>query len=159
MRAFISSRDRKRKKNLDNFIYDNKNDTLLCPEGHSPTSKSRQGTRDLFIFPRRFCGKCSQFKHCPKLNHGRVRITVSDNYRLSILDNVPEKKDAFVKRKGIERKFGEAKMWHRLQRARYRERTRVAIQVFMTFMVLNIKRMATLLVPAPEYALCKTGYG
>lgn len=44
MRAFISSRDKRRKKNLDNFIYDNKNDTLMCPEGHSPITKSRQGT-------------------------------------------------------------------------------------------------------------------
>lgn len=159
MRAFISSRDKGRKKNLDNFIYDNKNDTLICPEGHSPASKSRQGTRDFFVFSAEPCRNCPQSKGCPKLNYGRVRVTVSDNYRLSILDNVPEKKEAFVKRKAIERKFGEAKVWHRLSRARYRERTRVAIQVFITFMVLNIKRMATLLTPAPEYALCKAGYG
>ncbi len=159
MRAFISSRDKGRRKNLDNFIYDNKNDTLICPEGHSPASKSRQGTRDLFVFSAKHCRNCSQSKDCPKLNKGRVRVTVSDNYRLSILDNVPEKKDAFIKRKGIERKFGEAKVWHRLSRARYRERTRVAIQVFMTFLVLNVKRMATLLTSTPEYALQKVGYG
>ena len=159
MRAFISSRDRGRKKNLDRFTYDNKNDTLVCPEGHSPISKSRQETRDLFIFSAKSCRNCPQQKGCPKLNKGRVRITVSDNYRLSILDNIPEKKDAFIKRKSIERKFGEAKVWHKLCRARYRERTRVAIQVLMTFMVLNVKRMASLLGPAPEYALCKAGYG
>ena len=159
MRAFISSRDRRRKKNLDNFIYDYKRDTLICPEGHSPISKSRQGTRDLFIFSAKACRNCPQKENCPKLNKDRARITVSDNYRLSILDNVPEKKEAFVKRRGIERKFGEAKVWHRLRRARYRGRTRVAIQVLMTFLVLNVKRMASLLAPAPEYVLCKTGYG
>lgn len=159
MRAFISSRDKRRKKNLDNFIYDQKADTLICPQGYSPISKSRQGTRDMFIFSTKACKRCLQSKDCPKLNRDRVRIFVSDNYRLSILDNVPEKKEAFVKRRGIERKFGEAKVWHRLCRARYRERTRVAIQVFMTFLVLNVKRMASLLAPVPEYALCKTGYG
>ena len=159
MRAFISSRDKRRKKNLDNFIYDNKTDTLICPEGHSPISKSRQGTRDLFIFSAKACRNCPKQRDCPRLNKDRVRITVSDNYRLSILDNVPEKKEAFVKRRDIERKFGEAKVWHRLGRARYRERKRVAIQVFMTFLVLNVKRMASLLTPAPEYVLCKTGYG
>jgi len=159
MRAFISSRDKGRKKNLDNFIYDNKNDTLICPEGHSPMTKSRQETRDLFVFSAEHCRNCPSSKDCPKPNFGRVRVTVSDNYRLSILDNVPEKKEAFVKRKAIERKFGEAKVWHRLSRARYRERKRVAIQVFMTFLVLNVKRMVSLLTPAPEYVLCKTGYG
>ena len=159
MHAFISARDKRRKKNLDNFIYDNKNDSLICPEGHMPITKSRQETRDLFVFSAEHCRNCPQQKDCPKLNYGRVRVTVSDNYRLSILDNVPEKKDAFIKRKGIERKFGEAKVWHRLSRARYRERTRVAIQVLMTFLVLNVKRMATLLTPLPEYALQKVGYG
>jgi len=59
----------------------------------------------------------------------------------------------------IEGKFGEAKKWHNLHRARYRRKSRVAIQVFMTFMVLNVKRMMKLLLPAPEYALCGTGFG
>jgi len=159
MRAFISGHRKGYCKNLDNFIYDNKNDTLICPEGHSPASKSRQETRDLFVFSAEHCRNCPKSKDCPKQNCGRVRVTVSDNYRLTILDNVPEKKEAFVKRKDIERKFGEAKVWHKLRRARYRERNRVAIQVFMTFLVLNAKRMASLLVPTPEYALQKTGYG
>jgi IS5 family transposase len=59
----------------------------------------------------------------------------------------------------VESKFGEGKKWHNLHRARYRERWHVAIQVFMTFMVLNIKRMVKLLLPAPEYALCGKGFG
>ena len=29
----------------------------------------------------------------------------------------------------------------------------------MTFMALNIKRIVTLLLPMPEYALYKTGFG
>lgn len=159
MRAFISG-DRNRKRNLDRFIYDSKNDTLICPEGHSPIGKARQTNNgDLFYFSAKICKKCSKSQNCAKLYRGRVKIFVTDNYRLSILDNVPERKEAFVKRKGIERKFGEAKVWHKLHRARYRERKRVAIQVFMTFIVLNVKRMASLLVPTPEYALCKTGFG
>jgi len=160
MRAFIPCRNRGAKNNLDKFIYDNKNDTLICPEGHSPIGKSRQiYNGDLFFFSTKVCRGCPQSKSCPKQDKGRVKIFVSDKYRLSILDNVPEKKEAFIKRKAIERKFGEAKVWHKLCRARYRERTRVAIQVFMTFMVVNIKRMAGLLLLSPEYALCKAGFG
>ena len=159
MRAFISSRDKKRKKNLDDFVYDKENDTLMCPEGHRAISKSRQGTRDLFIFSAKKCRKCAKKEDCPKLNKGRVRITVSDTYRLSILDNVPEKKEALIKRKGIERKFGEAKVWHKLHTARYRKRSRLAIQVLMTFLVVNVKRMAKLINLTPKYTLGTTGYG
>jgi len=52
--------------------------------------------------------------------------------------------EAILKRKGIERKFGEAKKRHGLDTARYRRRARVAIQVFMTLIALNVKRTATL---------------
>jgi len=158
MRAFIT-RSKKGNSKLSHFIYDDKNDTVICPQGYSAPYKYRQGTATRFYFPGKLCRKCPNEGTCPNLHRGRVLMTVSDNHRLSLIDNVPEKKEAFVKRRSIERKFGEAKVWHKLNRARYRERTRVAIQVFMTFMALNIKRMATLLVPVPEYALCKTGFG
>lgn len=49
-----------------------------------------------------------------------------------------------MKRRRIEAKFGEAKKHHQIARARYRGRWRVAIQVFMTFMVMNLKRMVKL---------------
>lgn len=55
-------------------------------------------------------------------------------------------------RKRIERKFGEAKQWHRLDRARYWGKAKVAIQALMTFLVINAKRMVKLL-RAKEVAL------
>ena len=81
------------------------------------------------------------------------------HYRLKLVDNIPAKLDAFIKRKGIERKFGEVKKWHGLARARYRQRWRVAIQSFMTFSVVNIKRIVALLSSPPAYVLCKVGFG
>ena len=48
-------------------------------------------------------------------------------------------------RKMIERKFGEAKRWHNMARARYRTQWRVKIQSLMTFFVINIKRITRLL--------------
>ena len=159
MRAFIPSRTRSRSKNIDNFIYDNRTDTIICPEGYSPISKTAQETGNLYIFSTTSCKRCPQISNCLKPNNGRIRVFVSDDYRLALLDNIPARKDAIVKRRWIERKFGEAKKWHALHRARYRGRWRVAIQVFMTFMVLNVKRMIRLLSPAPEHALCGTGFG
>ncbi|MBD3272023.1 MAG: transposase [Elusimicrobia bacterium] len=63
----------------------------------------------------------------------------------SMKQNKQEREEALEKRKRIEAKFGEAKKWHGLHRARYRGRWRVAIQVLMTFFVTNAKRMVKLL--------------
>jgi IS5 family transposase len=45
----------------------------------------------------------------------------------------------------IERKFGEAKAYHGLDRCRYVGRNRYAIQAYLTAMVLNLKRMVWVL--------------
>ncbi|WP_460039322.1 transposase [Thermaerobacter litoralis] len=42
----------------------------------------------------------------------------------------------------IERTFGEAKQWHGLGWSRYQGRERTAIQVRLTCLVLNAKKMA-----------------
>jgi len=161
MRAFIPSRTRTRKKrvHIENFIYDEDKDTLICPEGYSPISKTGQENGNLFIFSTKSCRLCPQINGCPKPNNDRIRVFVSNDYKLMLLDNIPDRKEALIRRKMIEGKFGEAKKWHNLYRARYRGKWRVAIQVFMTFIVLNIKRMMRLLLPAPEYALCGKGFG
>lgn len=161
MRAFIPSRTRTRKKrtHIENFIYDEDKDTLICPEGHSPISKTAQENGSLFIFSTKSCRNCPKISGCPKPNNDRIRVFVSNDYKLMLLDDIPDRKEALLRRKMIEGKFGEAKKWHNLHRARYRGKWRVAIQVFMTFTVVNVKRMTKLLLPAPEYALCKAGFG
>ena len=45
----------------------------------------------------------------------------------------------------IERKFGEAKKWHGFGRCRYIGFARHAIQAYLTFMALNLKRMVKVL--------------
>lgn len=41
----------------------------------------------------------------------------------------------------IEAKFGESKAWHGFGRCRYRGTLRYVAQAFLTFIVLNLKRM------------------
>ena len=161
MRAFVPSRSKagKIKTHLENFIYDDKNDTLICPQGHSPISKTNQEKGTLYVFSTTQCRNCPHISKCPTTNNDRVRVYVSNDYRLRLIDNIPEKKEAYRRRKWIEHKFGQVKKWHGLARARYRQRWRVAMQVLITFSVVNIKRMVTLLSKTPEYALCKAGYG
>jgi transposase len=161
MRAFIPSRTKagNRKRHLDNFIYDREKDTIICPEGYSPISKTEQEQGSLYIFSTAQCRNCPNIHNCPTPNGDRVRVYVSNDYRLKLMDDIPTRLEALVKRKGIERKFGEVKKWHGLSRARYRQRWRVAIQNFMTFSVVNIKRIMALLSSPPAYSLCKVGFG
>ena len=159
MAAYIPSGHSGKSKFLDNFIYDKDTDTLICPEGYSPISKTRQEQGYLYIFSTQSCKHCSNSSGCPKPNRKRIRVFISDDYLEKLIDNTPQRMDALIKRKAIERKFGEAKKWHSLTRARYRGRWRVAIQVLMTFLVINVKRIIKLLTLKPEPVLALSGYG
>ena len=55
----------------------------------------------------------------------------------------------------IERKFGEAKAWHHLNRCRYRGLLRFKVQSYLTFMVLNIKRIVLLVTKTRMRPLAK----
>lgn len=145
--------------NLERFRYDSKNDLLICPESHYAASSTPQEQGSLYIFSNKHCSLCHNLYNCSKRpSQDRTRIFISDDYKLQLMSNPELKKQALIKRKGIERKFGEVKKWHRLHRARYRQKWRVAIQTFMTFSVVNIKRMTTLLLLRPEYAFSKAGF-
>jgi len=145
MRAYIPS-GRGSKKYIDNFSYDKTTGTVICQEGHSPLSKTRQENGYLYIFSTKSCKHCKDKPAaCPKPNAGRIRLFISDDHKLKLLDNIPERKEAITLRKGIERKFGEAKKWHGMSRARYRTKRKVAIQILMTFLVINAKRITRLL--------------
>lgn len=136
--------EKRKKKRLNDFIYSGKEDKLICSKGYSSIGKTRQEDGYLYYFSSDSCRGCDRRKEC-SLNKDRARIYVSDSHLLYIKADPEEKRKALKKRKRIEAKFGEAKRHHRMARARYRGRWRVAIQVFMTFIVMNLKRMVKLL--------------
>ena len=135
--------EKRKKKRLNDFIYSEKEDKLICPKGYSSIGKTRQENGYLYYFSSDSCRGCDRRKEC-SFNKDRARIYVSDSHLLYIKADPEERKEALKKRKRIEAKFGEAKKHHRMARARYRGRWRVAIQVFMTFIVINLKRMVKL---------------
>jgi IS5 family transposase len=53
--------------------------------------------------------------------------------------------DGLKQRYKVERKFGEAKKWHGYERCRYTGFIRHAIQSYLTFMAINLKRLVKLL--------------
>lgn len=70
-------------------------------------------------------------RKCVRQNQGRMTVSISDDYKQKIADDGEERREALRRRKMVERKFGEAKKWHGMGRARYRGRAKVKIQVLM----------------------------
>ena len=129
----------------DQFLYDPERDQVRCREGKSSIGKTRQGQGELYYFSVSDCQSCPVRTKCVKQNEGRAKVYLSDDHKLRMKVDPERKREALKVREAIERKFGEAKKWHGLRRTRYRTRARVAIQAFLIFMVMNLKRMVKLL--------------
>jgi IS5 family transposase len=143
MKAYIPFR--RERKWMERFKYDPETDQVICDKGRRSIGKFRNKTGLLYYFSARDCRRCSNFRRCVRENQKRMTIWVSDNYKHKIMDDGEGRSEALGLRKMIERKFGEAKKWHGMERARFRGKERVKIQVLMTFMVINIKRITRLM--------------
>ncbi len=77
----------------------------------------------------------------------RRRIQKKDAHKEGWLKLVasPAYQEGLKQRYKVERKFGEARKWHGYERCRYRGFIRHAIQSYLTFMALNLKRLVKLL--------------
>jgi hypothetical protein len=156
VKAYIPSRQKE--KWLDRFRYVREEDRVMCPARQFSIGKSPHEQGFLYYFSVESCRDCPYREDCPPLNEGRVRVFVSEDYQLKLLDENPERKEALKKRPMIERRFGGGKKWHGLGRARYRRKWKVAIQAIMTFLVMNVKRMIKLLqIRKEETDLLETG--
>ncbi len=142
MKAYIPQR----RKSIDSkgFRYDSKEDLVSCINNNiARRGKCNQNSGRLYNFDFETCKKCET--KCKAYKEDRARIFISNDLKLKLKDDDEFYKEALEKRKAVERKFGEAKKWHGLRRARYRGKWRVALQVFMTFIVINVKKMIKLI--------------
>ena len=89
----------------------------------------------------------------PKGRRGGKRGHVVDRYPLKADEQYYRR----VKRKRprIEPKFGEMKKFHGMDRARYWGLAKMRIQVFITGIVVNLKRMVTLMTGTPRWKLAE----
>jgi len=156
VKAYIPPR--RKEKSLDRFRYVKGKDRVICPAQQVSIGKSPHEQGHLYYFSVESCRDCPYREDCPPLNEGRVRVFVSEDYQLKLLDENPERKEALKKRSLIERRFGGGKKWHGLGRARYWGKAKIAIQALMTFLVMNVKRMVKLLeIKAQKGGILQTG--
>ncbi|HHV78364.1 MAG TPA: IS1182 family transposase [Firmicutes bacterium] len=140
IRAYMPSRNDLSRLEKQGFAYDRKRQVLTCAAGKCSIGHSvhRKGGF-IYYFSERDCMGCQYRSSClgesqaPKLVY--VKPEVYEHRARGL-------KRAMKVRKTIERLFGEVKTWHRMARARYRGLEKVAIQVIMTLIVANVKKMA-----------------
>ena len=80
-----------------------------------------------------------------RLNSYRTKKKDSNKEGWLKLTESQEYTNGLKERYKVERKFGEARKWHGFTRCRYTGFIRHAIQSYLTFMALNLKRLVKLL--------------
>lgn len=136
---------RKRKDYNDGFRFDPEKLYLTCPAGKLAQGKNTNSKGiHVFYFSRTDCATCPLVVACmgkPVTGKGKgKRYYVNPDSHKYKAEHLRE---AGRIRQVVERLFGNAKQWHRMGQARYRGLGRTAIQVYMTFIVLNAKKIAT----------------
>jgi transposase len=131
--------------------------TLSCPGGQTAHYRRRVWTDRgwQFYFPRAACAACALRPQCvPVLPQTRGRGVIKYDYEAEFQAAKAKAQTAAyaqVRREhpAIERKIGELVRRHEARRARYRRQPRVLLQQLLTGLVVNIKRVVSLLL-APD---------
>ena len=91
------------------------------------------------------CGERKGINSAIRLNSYRTKKKDSNKEGWFKLEGSREYLDGLKERYKVERKFGEARKWHVFTRCRYTGFIRHAIQSYLTFMAINLKRLMKLL--------------
>jgi hypothetical protein len=133
------------------FEYDAAGDCVMCPageiaEGGKWDKKERGRT---YYFRKGQCDGCPLRERCSKGKRGRT-VFISDHRDVMraarAAKDEPQQVEGQIRRLGVERTFAMQKRRHGLGRTRYRTLPRVSIGVYLNIMVVNIRRIAKLLV-------------
>jgi len=136
----------------DKFEFDEKNDRFKCPmnEWLYPYKSSRGDRANIkYRIKNKCCKTCSIKSSCLPQNAKIERpksINVSGYHRIQKETLLREQDPIFKQRLSermwkIEGIFAEAKNFHNMKKAKYRGQAKVQIQLYMTAMVQNLKRV------------------
>ncbi len=136
----------------ERFALDVLGETLTCPGGQQ-TSRRRRSYLDTgwqFRFVRKTCAACEMQGQCvPRLPQTSGRVVIKNHHEKEYqAARAVAQTEAYraVRREhpAIERKLGEMVRWHRARRARYWGQAKVLLQGLLTGLVVNVKRMVSL---------------
>ena len=133
------------------FQYDPEAHAVTCPAGQvCGNAKPRQGGGWHFYYLKQTCAGCPHRAQCIAEGETRGRTVYVGEHR-ALQDEAtehqrtPEHKAAMRKRLAIESKLAEMLNVHGLRHCRYRSLARFKIQLYLTVIAVNAKRIAELL--------------
>ena len=137
------------------FKYDERNGIVLCPAGNVLRPGKRNGNKTTYRSARRACAACRQRDACiPPTAKVRL-VALMDGYPALLRARrrharKDERWQMLAKRHHwrVEGIHGQAKGQHGLDRAARRGLANVAIQVYLTAVAMNLKRLAKALTEA-----------
>jgi transposase len=137
---------------INRFKYDAKNEIVRCPRGKVMRRSSRTGKGWVYRAAVKDCRGCPLRSDCIS-STAKVRIIlITDGYESLLRARRRwQKRDENIRDKYTRHKWrvegihGEAKTQHGLRRAVRRGLANVSIQVYLTAMVMNLKRLAAFL--------------
>jgi transposase len=137
---------------IHRFKYDSRNEIVRCPQGRVLRRSCRTDKGWLYRATKKDCAGCPLRQRCISSKAKGRLILITDGYE-SLLrarrrwQNRDENiRDKYKRHKWrVEGIHGEAKTQHGLRRAVRRGLANVSIQVYLTAMVMNLKRLAALL--------------
>lgn len=144
------------------FHYDEKKETLTCPQGVTTRESYRDYQKDLtiFHFPMSRCNKCPVQSQCTNSAEGRRTVGISKvNAELreaEVYNRTEQFKEDMKLRPAIEGKLSELVRYHGLRRARYRGLKKVNLQCYFTAAAVNIKRWIKLIAGPLKPELVRT---
>jgi len=129
--------------------------TLTCPAGQTTTQHERNtnDTGEKFRFSKKQCGGCVLRDQCLSDPTTKSRSVIKNDYEAEYKAaqakaQTPEYAKVRKEHPAIERKLSEMVRRHDIRHARYRGLPKVLRQGWLTALVVNLKRLVRLLLPA-----------
>ena len=133
------------------FKYDSRHHRVRCPAGKTLRRSHRQPSRWVYRSRAADCRDCPLRRRCFSPSASSRTIVIADGHEALLRARRCKERgwQAAVREKycrhrwRVEGIHGQAKSWHGLRRAHRRGLWNVAIQVYLTAAVINLKRLAS----------------
>jgi len=155
---------------VDDFTYDEANNTLTCPAGNlapyqrravfQTEDQSKKGT--VFLFRPEQCNSCELKPICTESERGRsVYISYYEPWYRQMKERMASEagEEAYRNRYRVEHKIADLARYCGMRRSRYRGLIRTSIHTLLAALASNVKRMAKMLWKAPLEAIPKPASG
>lgn len=128
----------------DTFKIDLKNKRVICPANKRLKYKGFDATRLSYEFFGTKCHNCKLRSKCTTVKYRRLAIHQDYLLRQRAIkfNKTKAYKAIFRRRTSVERVIAEAKRFHGMLRAKFRCLWKLKIQLYLTAIVINLKRIA-----------------